>query len=311
MEGSLIVNKIKVLFLGTSEFSKNCLENLFQNSHFEVQEVWTKPDSPSGQRGLRLTPSPVKKFCLEKSISCFTPDIFPAEGSIDLDVDVVVVVGYGFLIPSYFLNQFKVVNIHTSLLPRWRGAAPVAHCLIHGDSKTGVTLQEVVPQLDAGDIIRQIEFSISSEMNSLDVLKKMEGLAKELLIQTLPFYLKNKIQTQKQDESLVTYAPKIKNSDLKIDWKNSAQRISQSMRAFVSEGGMYTYYGKQRVKIFRAEIVNFKGSPGCVLECSRNLIIACGNEALSIKDIQREGKKRQPIEEFMRGFKVKDDQLFT
>jgi len=300
----------KVLFLGTSHFAKNCLDKLYQSSLFHIQSVWTKPDAPSGKRGLLLKPSPVKELCVQKNIPCLTPHVFPKKTDScvkNLNIDVVIVIAYGVILPSYFLDQFKVVNIHASLLPRWRGAAPVPYSLLHGDSKTGVSLQEVAFRLDTGDVIRQIEFPLLPEMDAQDVFKKMEEKTHELLLKTLPLYLQNKIQPQKQDESLATYAPKIKNSDLRVNWNQPAQKVLNSIRAFVTEGGVYTYNDQQRIKIFKAELSSLKGSPGAVLESSRNLIIACSQGALSIKEVQRDGRKKQAIEEFMRGFKIKND----
>ncbi len=308
---------IKVLFLGTPEFSKNCVEKLSQNSQFKIQAVLTKPDIPSG-RGLKKRASPVKMWAEAKNIPVFTPKTFQDEAQIkfikNFDIDIVLIISYGLIIPDYFLNWFpdRVVNVHTSLLPRWRGAAPVPHCLLAGDKVTGITLQKVIQKLDAGDIIHQIQIPILPHMNSIDIYNQMESLTQSLLIEILPLYLKGKIKTLSQDELKTTYAPKIQKSQLKIKWTWSAVKILNSIRAFASEGGMYAFYQGKRIKIFQAEMSLKEGDAGLVLDYNKEkgLLVACGEKSLYLKEVQLEGKKKQKIQEFILGCMIRKGQKF-
>lgn len=310
------MNPIKVLFLGTPEFSKKCLESLFQDAQFKIQAVWTRPDAPSG-RGLKLRPSPVKKWAAGRSIPVWTPQTLKEKKSVEfikqVNIDVVVVVGYGLILPRYFLNWFldKAVNIHTSLLPRWRGAAPVPHCLLAGDSMTGATLQKISAQLDAGGIIHQLSFPILSHMSSEDVYRQMEEKAVDLLTNTLPLYLKGQIQAQPQDESKAVYAPKIQKSQLRVNWSCSALKIMNSIRAFACDGGMHAFYKEKRVKIFQAQISPQQGGAGCILDINeKGILVACRQDSLYLQEVQLAGKKRQPSSSFIRGFQIEKGQKF-
>ena len=310
------MDPIKVLFLGTSEFSKNCLEKIILNPQFKIQAVFTKPDAFSG-RGLKKHPSSVKKWSVEKNIPVFTPHTFkdPAklEFILKFDIDIVMIISYGVIIPRYFLEWFpdRVLNVHASLLPRWRGAAPVPHCLLAGDSVTGLTLQKTVLKLDAGDIIHKISIPISQNMDSIDIYQQMEKCIPELLFSAVPRYLKKEIKLLPQNEKLASYAPKIQKSQLRVIWGESAFKILNSIRAFSSEGGVFTFFRGKRFKIFRAEVSSESGNKGEILEYNKKgLLTACGQEALYLKEVQLEGKKKQPIEEFIKGCPLKKGERF-
>ena len=310
------MDPIKVLFLGTSEFSKNCLETMALNPQFKIQAVFTKPDTFSG-RGLKKHPSSVKKWAIEKNIPVFTPhtlkDSVSLEFILKFDIDIVMIISYGFIIPLYFLKWFpdRILNVHASLLPRWRGAAPVPHCLLAGDSVTGLTLQKTVLKLDAGDIIHKISIPISQNMNSVDIYQQMEKCIPELLFSAVPHYLKGKIKLLPQNENLATYAPKIKKSQLRVRWEEPALKVLNSIRAFSSEGGVFTFFQGKRFKIFRAEISSESGSKGEILGYEKKgLLTACGQGALYLKEVQMEGRKKQKIEEFIKGCRLKKGEKF-
>ena len=306
------------MFFGTTEFSYKCLNHLIEDSQFAVQAVVTKPEQSSG-RGMQLQSSPVYTLAKKKNIPVWTPSSLkysePLQSLQSLDISAVVVVDYGLILPPYLLNWFsnRVFNIHTSLLPRWRGAAPIVHCLLAGDQKTGVTLQKMVSRLDAGDIIYQLDFDISNQMNSLDVLKKMESLSLQLLSQYLPSYLEGEISSVSQEESQVTYAPKIEKSQLQIDWSESSINLFNKVRAMVIKNGVYTFYEGLRLKVWSAGYDNesHRENSGKIIRYNdKGLKVACGQGHLYLKEVQLEGRKTQKIAPFLRGFPLKIGHIF-
>ena len=309
---------IKILFFGTTDFSQKCLNHLMTDPQFEVQAVLTKPEKPSG-RGMKLQSSPVYAFAKKMNIPVWTPSSLKDSKLLEplqsLNISSALVVDYGLIVPPYLLNWFKncFFNIHTSLLPRWRGAAPISHCLLAGDAKTGVTLQKMVSRLDAGDIIYQLSFDISEQMNSSDLLKKMETLSFQLISQYLPLYLKGEISSTPQEESQVVYAPKIEKSQLQIKWNQSSKNLFNQVRAMVIKNGTYTFYQGLRLKIWSADYDNENHSEDCgkIMSYSeKGLKIACGKGCLYLKEVQLSGKQRQKIQSFLRGFPLKIGDTF-
>ena len=311
--------KIKVLFLGTSVFAEKCLKYLIENTQFQVQGVITKGRKASG-RGMRLCSSPVYDLAQKQALKILTPSSFKNPKDVEQvkswGAEAVVVCAYGLIIPSYFLNWFsdRIVNIHTSLLPRWRGASPVSRCILSGDQKTGVTLQKLSERLDAGDIIHKLSFALSEDMDAQDVLLKMEGLSFDLLGRYFPMYLKGEIQPQAQEESEAVYAEKVHKSELKIDWSQKASEIFNQVRAFVIHGGAYTLYKGRRVKIFKTEQGSNKSfsKKGRVMSYDplQGLEVVCGSGSLYLKEVQIEGRKRQSIHTALRGFEFKIGSVF-
>ena len=310
---------MNVLFLGTSLFAQKCLEHLLKDSQFNIQAVVTRPEVKS-QRGMKFQSSPVGMFAKKHGLSVYAPSSFKNESEIEfikkLNIDVVIVVAYGVILPRYFLNWFpdRVVNLHTSLLPLWRGAAPVTYSLLHGDVKTGVTLQKVDVRMDEGDMIYQLGLKITPNMNAQELLKKMEPLSFRLLSEFVPQYLNGKIKPVVQDESQATYSKKIQKSQLKIDWSKSSEDIHNQIRAFVLQKGAYTFYEGFRLKILQStwnsenistpsQIVSYQEAQG--------LQVACGKGSLWVQKVQLEGKKTQDIATFIRGFDLKVGSSFS
>lgn len=309
---------INILFFGTTVFSSRCLHHLLEDPQFLVQAVVTKPQKSSG-RGMKFQSSPVYNVAKKINIPVWTPSSLKYPNLLEplrsFDAHAVVVVDYGLILPAYLLNWFsdRVFNIHTSLLPRWRGAAPISHCLLEGDKKTGVTLQKMVSRLDAGDIVYQLSFDISEDMNSSDLLKKMEGLSFKLLSEFLPLYLKGDISSSPQEESQATYAPKIEKSQLKIDWSLSSKALFNQVRAMVVKNGVYTFYHNLRLKIWSASYDNESHQEDfgkILLHNYKGLKVACGQGHLYLKEVQLEGKKAQKIASFLRGFSLKIGDIF-
>ncbi len=304
---------MNILFLGTSSFSEKCLEYLVHDSNFKIQAVMTRP-TIKAHRGMKLQSSPVDLCAQKYNLNIYTPSSFRNQSEIEfvkkLNIDVVIIVAYGVILPAYFLEWFphRVVNLHTSLLPRWRGASPVTSSLLAGDKKTGVTLQKVAVKMDAGDIIHQLKLEVSPHINSKELLQRMEPLSFRLLSEFLPQYLNGKITPKIQDESQATYSKKIQKSHLKINWSESANHIHNQVRAFVQQKGAYTFYKGLRLKILRSlwdeESIS---TPGQIVtyQDNKGLKVACGKGSLWIQKVQLEGKKAQDIATFLRGFEIK------
>ena len=314
------MDQIKILFLGTPDLAAYCLQVLLSNPQFKVQAVLTKPGKPAGRK-LKLRTSPVHELAWRNKISVFTPLSFKDKASCEfvrsLDIDAVVVAAYGVILPNYFLNWFprRVVNLHPSALPKWRGASPIPYSLLSGDKTGGVTLQIVSQKMDAGDIIHQISFPILDSMDAFDVLKKSKVICAELLCRYLPKYLEGKIKPRPQDEKKVSYSYKIKKEDLRINWKTAPRFVFNHIRAFSASGGAYTFYKNKRLKIFKSKLEksSLKGPPGQILGFNPKIgmEIAVEKGSVFLTEVQWSGKKRQNIKEFIKGFRFKDGEALS
>ncbi len=331
----MIKNSLSVVFLATPEFSISALKCLIENDKIDLKCVITKPDKPKG-RGLKLTPPPVKVLALKHNIPVFQPkslkkielekkDSKPflkgetCKSLIDFlnshsPIDLFIVSAYGKIIPSSFLSFPRLgnINIHPSLLPRWRGAAPIQRALFNGDKFTGVSIMKLDEGLDSGDIIKQEKIKIL-ESDTLESLHdSLSLLGKELLESTLMDYLNNKVNFTPQDESKVTYAKKWEKEDSIINWKDKEEITLRRIRTCYPFLGARTTINNTLLKIFKAHKVenqNFDKnlSPGEIVECNQEELIvkASKDSYISIDEAQIEGKKRMDIKSLMRGFKFK------
>ena len=222
-----------------------------------------------------------------------------------LNSDLVIVMGYGLLIPEIFLEDptFGFINIHLSLLPRWRGAAPVEYTLMYGDKKAGVSIFKLNKNLDQGPILNKKEVEISDSINKIELQQKLNKAGVDLLLETLEKYFSNKISLQSQKEEHVTYAPKIKTNHRKIDFNKNARDVFNKVRSFSPNPGAWFLLNKERLKIISCKLEKLNGEPSTIL--SKNLIVACKDYSIQPLIIQREGKKSMNINEFLRGFSFK------
>ena len=307
---------ISLVFAGTSDFSVQCLEFLL-NLNYQVKAVITRPDRPHS-RGLKETKSPVRQFSEEKDIPLLIPETFtPAflQQIAKQKCDVAVVCGYGHIVPAGFFNCFSkgAVNIHPSLLPRWRGAAPIERALMAGDKKTGVCLQVMTEQLDAGDIIGQREFPIKEEETSVEIYQKALQATEELLQNTLIDYVKGHIQPVSQKGEMI-FAKKIRKEEGLIRWDKSSSEIHNQIRALSSGPQAFTFFKGERLKVYRSHPLSLSSffSPGTVIESKQGeLVVACGQKgALSLLEVQRPGKRKQKIEGFLRGYSLVPGEVF-
>ena len=307
---------ISLVFAGTSDFSVRCLEFLL-SLNYQVKAVITRPDRPHS-RGLKETKSPVRQFSEEKNLPLLAPKTFtPAflQRIAEQECDLAVVCGYGNIVPASFFNCSSkgAVNIHPSLLPRWRGAAPIERAIMAGDKKTGVCLQVMTEQLDAGDIIGQREFPIEEEETAVEIYQKALKATEELLQNTLIDYVKGRIQPISQ-KGEVTFAKKIRKEESLIHWNRSASEIHNQIRALASGPQTFTFFKGERLKVYRSRLFSLPSfsSPGTVIESKQGkLVVACGQKgALSLLEVQRPGKRKQKIEEFLRGYSLVPGEVF-
>ena len=294
--------KLKVVFMGTPEVALPGLQFIYKN--FDLVGCYTQPSKPSG-RGQKISHSPVKNFCIKNNIPVFTPENFKDESEIDrlkkINCDVLVVAAFGIILPKDVLTipKFGALNIHASLLPAWRGAAPIQRAILAGDKKTGITIMQMNENLDAGEIILQKEIEIKENNNAQEIHDKLANIGGKLINDILKKIEKEEeIKSTSQDETKVTYAQKIKTEETKINWNKSGKEILRQIKAF----GGWLIINKQRIKIFDANISSTKNkSPGLIVD--KNFSISCGNgDIIKPTILQKSGATKMDIHTFLRGF---------
>lgn len=304
------MSRVRVCFLGTPEFAATSLRALLDDDHFEVVGVVTQPDRPAGRR-LQLTPSPVKSLALAEGLRVLAPESLK-ENRLMFDeirtwgAEVAVVVAFGQILTQEFLDSFGFgcVNVHASLLPRWRGAAPIQRAIEAGDLETGVCLQKMVKKLDAGDVIGSRRVQISEEMNSQELHDQLAFLGADLLRVELMDYVRGNLAPTPQDESLVTYAKKIEKKESELDWGANARDLHNRIRAFVWGPGTFTTLSGRRLKIHRARVVSedeVNTNPGSIQVVGDDEVhVACGRGTLCLLEVQPESRNRMAAAEFAR-----------
>ena len=293
----------KIIFMGTPDIAAQHLNVLFKKN-LNIVGVFTQPPRKKN-RGMRLEKSEVHQIAEKNNIEVFYPtsiDVTVIEKVKSLEPDLIIVIAYGIILPSKFLNipKYGCINIHVSLLPRWRGAAPIEHALLAGDEKTGISVISISPKLDAGDILMQESFAIDKDINSDDLTINLTNLGKKTLMETLPLLFENKLIRKKQDESKVTYANKFISEDRKINFYNSSDDVYNHIRAHGPKPGSWFTYRGERIKIIKAKKINELGKSSTIL--NKDFMIACKDGAILPLLIQREGKKVVSLDDFLRGF---------
>lgn len=294
--------KMKIVFMGTPDFAVKALEALA--ARHEVVCVYTREPQEAG-RGKKLTKSPVHEFAEAHGILVRTPKTLrSAEAQAELkalQADISVVAAYGLILPQAVIEAFPLgcINIHGSLLPRWRGAAPIQRAIEAGDNESGITIMKVVEKLDAGDMLLKGPVPITAETTGETLHDAMAGLGAELIVKALDNW--QNLHAEPQDERLVTYAAKIDKAESRLDFSMPAEVLERKIRAFNPYPAVYFEYGGERYKILRAKVVDESGEAGAILDGAGRLVIACGDKALEVTEIQRQGKKKMPTEELLRG----------
>lgn len=288
--------------MGTPDFAVKALEALA--ARHEVVCVYTREPQEAG-RGKKLTKSPVHEFAEARGILVRTPKTLrSAEAQAELkalQADISVVAAYGLILPQAVIEAFPLgcLNIHGSLLPRWRGAAPIQRAIEAGDDESGITIMKVVEKLDAGDMLLKGSVPITAETTGETLHDAMAGLGAELIVKALDNW--QNLHAEPQDERLVTYAAKIDKAESRLDFSMPAEVLERKIRAFNPYPAVYFEYGGERYKILRAKVVDETGDAGAILAGAGRLVIACGDKALEVTEIQRQGKKKMPTEELLRG----------
>ena len=295
--------------MGTPIFAVPILKSLYQNG-YPVSVVYTQPPQKS-QRGQKINKSLIQSLSETLNIEFRTPlslknNREEYEYLKKLDADLGIVVAYGQIIPNEILNLTKkgFINIHASLLPKWRGAAPIQRSIINLDKQTGITIMKINNKLDSGPICNSYKIDISNNENAKIISNKLSLLAAEKILDNIDDVLDNKIEFKEQNHADATYANKIEKSEGKIDWNNKAENIIGKINGLYPSPGAWFIYKGERFKILKAEISEGKGKPGIILD--EYFKVACNNKSIKILEIQRQGKRPQKINEFMLGSQIKE-----
>ncbi len=311
------MSPLKIIFAGTPDFAVPALAALIAAGH-DVLLVLTQPDRPSG-RGMKLKASPVKELALQHKIEVFQPETLKdvdTQSYIDaLNADVMIVAAYGLIIPTNVLAmpRFGCYNIHASLLPRWRGAAPIHRSLLAGDAETGVTIMEVVPALDAGAMVSKGVLPISERDTSQSLHDDLAKMGADLMVDAMKQLADTgKLPAVMQDESLVTYAAKLQKVEASIDWTQSADLISRQVRAFNPFPVANAILNGEVCRIWMATQSDAisKLKPGTILDVGYNIQVACGQGALIVEELQLPGGKRLKAKDFIAGQNLKVGEHF-
>ena len=299
----------KIVFMGTPIFAVPILKSLYQNG-YQVSVVYTQPPQKS-QRGQKINKSLIQSLSETLNIEFRTPlslknNREEYEYLKKLDADLGIVVAYGQIIPSEILNLTKkgFINIHASLLPKWRGAAPIQRSIINLDKQTGITIMKINNKLDSGPTCNSYKIDISNNENAEIISNKLSLLGAEKILDNIDNILDDEIEFKEQNHADATYANKIEKSEGKIDWNNKAENIIGKINGLYPSPGAWFIYKGERFKILKAEISEGKGKPGIILD--EYFKVACNNKSIKILEIQRQGKRPQKINEFMLGSQIKE-----
>ena len=298
----------KIIFMGTPYFAVPILKSLYQNG-YPISVVYTQPPKKS-HRGQKINKSPIQSLSETLNIEFRTPDHLKNNQEEKnflkkLDADIAVVVAYGQIIPSNFLNLAKkgFINIHASLLPKWRGAAPIQRSIMNLDKETGISIMKIVEKLDTGPICNSYSLELLENENTESLSNRLSLFAAEKIPNNIDDILEDKAVFKKQDNVKATYANKILKSEGKIDWSNSADNIIGKINGLYPNPSAWFIYNGERYKILKAEVSEKKGEIGSVL--GDYLEVGCSDKSIKILEIQRQGKLPQKISEFMIGSQIK------
>jgi len=299
----------KIVFMGTPIFAVPILKSLYQNG-YPLSVVYTQPPQKS-QRGQKINKSLIQSLSETLNIEFRTPlslknNREEYEYLKKLDADLGIVVAYGQIIPNEILNLTKkgFINIHASLLPKWRGAAPIQRSIINLDKQTGITIMKINNKLDSGPICNSYKIDISNNENAEIISNKLSLLGAEKILDNIDKILDDKIEFKEQNHADATYANKIEKSEGKIDWNSKAENIIGKINGLYPSPGAWFIYKGERFKILKGEISEGKGKPGIILD--EYFKVACNNKSIKILEIQRQGKRPQKINEFMLGSQIKE-----
>jgi len=297
---------MRIVFIGTGEVGVPTLQGLLKSEH-DVVGVVTQPDKPVG-RSQQIELPPIKRIPITTNIAILQPPRIKDPHAIEeiraITPDVIVVMAYGQILPRAVLEIPKIacLNLHASLLPRWRGAAPIQAAIAAGDQETGITVMYMDEGLDTGDILLERKLDILPTDTGASLHERLAQVAPEALFESLRLLTAKSAPRIPQDNAQATYAPKLKRDDGRIDWSEPAEVIERKIRAFNPWPGAFIKLGDRNLKVFSASLVNRSGKPGEILRSEKELVIGAGNDALALGEVQLEGKKRMSAAEFLRGY---------
>lgn len=312
---------MKIVFMGTPAAAAESLERILRDGH-EIRAVWTQPDQPAG-RGNKLSAPPVKKFAVENNLPVYQPAKIKTAESLELfkshEADAAVVVAYGRILPETFLRAFPkgAINVHFSLLPKYRGAAPVNWAIARGEEKTGVTTMKMDAGLDTGDILLQRETEIGKDETAIELLQKLSSLGANLLSETLTMF--GELTAQPQNDADATFAPIMKKEDGLIDWSLTATEIVNRVRGFQPFPTSFTSYQGKKMTIWKArecvtadfDLDENPPKNGTILSADKNgILVSCPTSAsLLVEELQLEGKRRMSARDFLNGAKIEAGEI--
>jgi methionyl-tRNA formyltransferase len=302
---------LRLIFMGTPDFAVPTLLELVAHGH-EVAAVYTRAPKPGG-RGMKLQPTPVETEARRLGIDVLTPKTLKTDEALEafraLSADAAVVVAYGMILPQAILDapRYGCFNLHASLLPRWRGAAPISRAIMAGDTESGVMVMKMDAGLDTGDVAMAERVAISDKMTAADLHDALAPLGADLMVRAMGALDRGALQLKKQSDIGVTYAAKIEKAEARIDWSKTARAVLRHIHGLSPFPGSWSEIGGEgdaaRIKILRCELAGGSGAPGSVLD--DRLTIACGEGAIRIVQLQRAGKAPMKAEEFLRGTPLK------
>ncbi len=302
---------MRIIFMGTPDFAVPCLSKLIKAGH-NICAVFTQPDKPKG-RGYKLTPPPVKKLALENGIEVYQPKTLRTEDSTqlvkDLKPDVIVVVAYGKILPKSILEipTYGCINVHASLLPKYRGAAPIQWSVLNGDKLTGVTTMYMAEGLDTGDIILSQKTDIGSDETSGELHDRLSEMGADLIVETLKQVENGTVERIPQDDEKSCYASMLSKDMSHINWNKTALEIHNLVRGLSPWPVANTKYNNKLLKVHRSRVTDgYSGEPGEIVEANGNFVVCCAdNTAIELLEVQYEGKKRMSGKDFLLGHPVK------
>ncbi len=297
---------LKIIFMGTPKFAVPILKAIHESEH-KILEVYTQPANKSG-RGQKFNYSDIYNYAEQLNLSVRTPDTFQTVDEINhfkkLNPDLVVVVAYGKILPPKLLNIDKLpfINIHASLLPKWRGAAPIQRAIMNSDTETGISIMKIIPRLDAGPVMLKEKIKISKEITHQDLSKRLSEIGAKLILKSIKLIENGEANFIEQKESEATYAKKIQKKESKINWDENAKTIISKINALNPNPGCWFELSDSRIKIIKAIEVKKSGEAGTILD--DKMTIACAKNAIQILELQKEGKKPMLVNEYLKGNKI-------
>jgi methionyl-tRNA formyltransferase len=302
---------MRIVFLGSPDFAVYPLEEIAK-AGYEIAAVFTQPDRSRGKRGKELLPTPVKQAALKLGVPVETPVNINSDEAIELlkayQPDLLVVVAYGQILRQQVLAAAPLgaINIHASILPAYRGAAPIQRVLMNGEKQSGVTIIYLDEGMDSGDMIKKESFELAADETFGSLHDKLMILGGKLILEVLPQIESNQLEVNKQNENEATFAPKISREEELINWQNEAKAVHNQIRAMDPNPGAYTFYGEKRLKLFASSLLEGSGQAGQILRISDyGIDIACSLDAVRIGEVQLAGKRKMSAADFARGYQIK------